>query len=395
METRRSPALATLRTLDRPRGACEIATHIWLSSAGAATTQVIRMLRENPSNAEVRIFGTNIDASAPALTACDVAEVEPRYVSAEEYAGFALDFCRRHRIDVLLPPRRLEALAPRAADFAALGTRLLCPPAAAVRVLTHKGRTYEEAARIGVPVPPWRVVRDAEAFRTAVAELAGAGRLCVKPAGEYSAFGFRILDDEHRPLGLRELLAPPEPVAAVDAVAGALKRAADAGERIPELIVMPYLDDPEISVDCLAAPGGRLLTAIARAKEGRYRLLLDDPALEELARTLVGHFGLPYLSNIQLRQWRGAPVLLEANPRASAGVFQTAFTGVNLPWAAVRLALTGDAYGPGPLPRPRLGGRVAVTEAVTEVGAASVPERAADLEGDAVDAGRVAARAAL
>ncbi|WP_329134448.1 ATP-grasp domain-containing protein [Streptomyces sp. NBC_01476] len=321
------------------------------------------MLRENPDAADVHIYGTNVDRDAPALSACEVREVEPRYVSDDEYGAFALDFCRRHGIDVLIPPRRLAALAGLTDAFAQAGTRLMCSPPAAIDVLTSKSRTYEAARAAGVPVPPWRVVSDADGFREAVAELSADGeRVCFKPAGEFSAFGFRILDD--RPLRLRDLLAPPAPLASVGAVTDALKRAADEGEAIPEFLVMPYLDGPEVSVDCLSAPGGAPLAAIARSKQGRYRVLLDDPEPTSIARRLVSHFALAYLSNVQLRHRDGRPVLLEANPRASAGIFQTAFTGVNLPWAAVRLLLRGDA---GPLPEPRLGGRIAVTESATEV----------------------------
>lgn len=323
------------------------------------------MLRDNPDAVGVHIYGSNVDRDAPALAACDVAEVEPRYVGDAEYADFALDFCRRHRIDVLIPPRRLAALAGLVGEFAAGGTRLMCSPPAAVEVLTSKTRTYEAALAAGVPVPPWRAVHDAAQFRDAVAELsAGGEQVCLKPAGEYSAFGFRILDD--RPLRIRDLLAPPLPLASVGAVADALKRAADEGETVPEFLVMPYLEGPEVSVDCLSAPGGRTLAAIARSKDGRYRLLLDDPAVTAIARRLVEHFGLAYLSNVQLRHRAGRPVLLEANPRASAGIFQTAFTGVNLPWAAVRLLMRGDA---GPLAEPRLGARVAVTESAMQVDA--------------------------
>jgi ATP-grasp domain-containing protein len=323
----------------------------------------MRMLRDNPDAVGVHIYGTNVDRDAPALAACEVAEVEPRHVGDAEYAGFALDFCRRHRIDVLVPPRRLAALAGLGAEFAAAGTHLMCSPPAAIEVLTSKTRTYEAALAAGVPVPPWRSVRDAAGFRAAVEELSADGeRVCLKPAGEYSAFGFRILDD--RPLRMRELLAPPLPLASVGAVADALARAADDGGTVPEFLVMPYLEGPEVSVDCLSAPGGRTLAAIARSKEGRYRLLLDAPEATSIARRLVAHFGLAYLSNVQLRRHRGRPVLLEANPRASAGVFQTAFAGVNLPWAAVRLLVRGDA---GQLAEPRLGGRVAVTESATLV----------------------------
>lgn len=330
------------------------------------------MLRDNPDAVDVRIYGTNVDRDAPALSACEVREVEPRYVGDDEYGAFALDFCRRHAIDVLVPPRRLAALAGLTHAFAETGTRLMCSPPAAIDVLTSKSRTYEEARAAGVPVPPWRVVADAQGFRDAVEELSADGeRVCFKPAGEYSAFGFRILDD--RPLRLRDLLAQPAPLASVGAVTDALRRAADEGEVIPEFLVMPFLDGPEVSVDCLSAPGGATLAAIARSKQGRYRLLLDDPTATGIARRLVGHFGLAYLSNVQLRHRDGEPVLLEANPRASAGIFQTAFTGVNLPWAAVRLLLRGDA---GPLPQPRLGTRIAVTESATVVDVTPVPGRA-------------------
>jgi hypothetical protein len=321
------------------------------------------MLRDNPEGTRVRIYGTNVDPAAPALVACDVGEVEPHRVSNDVYADFAIDFCRRHQIDVLIPPRRLDALAGRADAFAAVGTRLMCSSPASVAVLTSKSRTYEVAAALGVPVPAWRVVSDADGLRQAVEELSMSGdTVCIKPAGEYSAFGFRILDDS--PLRMRDLLAPARPLVSVNAVAEALKRAADEDEKVPEFIVMPYLDGPEVSVDCLSAPGGTLLAGIARSKQGRYRRLFGDPGIMGIAERLVRHFQLAYLSNVQLRHRHGKPVLLEANPRASGGIFQTAFSGVNLPWAAVRLLLRGD---PGPLDTLRLGGRVAVTETVTEV----------------------------
>ncbi|TKA08470.1 hypothetical protein FCI23_27525 [Actinacidiphila oryziradicis] len=342
---------------------------MWLSSAGVATTQVIRMLRDNPDGTPVRVYGTNVDPDAPALTAFDVSATEPRLVSNEAYAEFALDFCRRHAIDVLIPPRRLDALAPHTDAFAEAGTKLMSSPAPVVSVLTSKGRTYEAARAAGIPVPDWRIVSDADGLRSAVKEISQVSEtVCIKPAGEFSAFGFRILDD--RPLRVKDLLAAPRPVATVDAVANAMQHAIDEDGTVPEFIVMPYLDGPEISIDCLSAPGGAMVASIARSKHGRYRFLLDDPALTAIAHRLVSHFELAYLSNVQLRHWHGRPVLLEANPRPSAGLFQTAFTGVNLYWAAVRLILHGD---PGPLVVPRLGGRVAITETATEIEPARMP----------------------
>ncbi|MFD3505897.1 ATP-grasp domain-containing protein [Nocardia sp. NPDC058666] len=323
----------------------------------------MRLLRENPDGVEVSIYASNVDPSAVALSACDVAGIEPRHVSNEEYAQFALEFCRAHRIDVLIPPRRLDALAGRIADFAAIGTAVMCSPLAAVTALTSKVLTYEIAGAAGIPVPPWREVTTADEFHTAVDELSLTGEtLCIKPSGEYSAFGFRILDD--RPLTMANLRVAPRPVASVEAVAAAMRRAAAEGEPALPLLVMPFLEGPEISIDCLSAPGGELLVGIPRAKQGRFRILLDDPAAVDIARHMVEHFELAYLTNTQLRYRAGQPVLLEANPRPSAGLFHTEFADMNLPWAAVRLLLQGDS---GLREPPRLGARLAVAEAVMEV----------------------------
>ncbi|MFF5037132.1 ATP-grasp domain-containing protein [Nocardia salmonicida] len=334
-----------------------------MSSAGAATVQVMRLLRENPDGVDVTIYASNVDPSAAALSVCDVSAVEPRYASNEEYAQFALDFCRMHRIDVLIPPRRLDALAGRVADFAAVGTSVMCSPLSAVTALTSKVLTYEIAGAAGIPVPPWREVSDADEFCAAVDELSLTGEtLCVKPSGEYSAFGFRILDD--RPLTMANLRVAPRPVASVEAIAEAMRRAAQDGEAVLPLLVMPFLEGPEISIDCLSAPGGELLMGIPRAKQGRFRMLLDDPTVVDIARRLVRHFELAFLTNVQLRYRGGEPVLLEVNPRPSAGLFHTSFADVNLPWAAVRLLLQGDS---GLRKPPRLGACLAVAEAVMEV----------------------------
>ncbi|MFI9049666.1 ATP-grasp domain-containing protein [Streptomyces sp. NPDC053427] len=331
-----------------------MAVRIWFNGIWPDRMHLLPLLRENPDGAEVRVFGTHTNPAAPALRACDVAGTEP--AADDEFFGFALDFCRRHGIDAVMPSARLAAFGDRAAAFAGIGTAVMCSPAATARLVTGKSRMYAAAADAHVPLAPWRVITDADGLRNAVEELAeSCGPLCLKPAGEYSADGFRILDDA--PQELSDLELPPRPRVSVADAADALRRAEERGEPVRAFIVMPYLDPPEISVDCLSDPAGTLLAAVPRAKEGKVRTLLEAPEPTEFARRVVGRFPLTYLSNVQFRHWNGRPVLLEANARASAGLYQTALAGVNLVWAAVRLLLYGD---PGELPRPRPGGRLVV-----------------------------------
>ena len=74
------------------------------------------------------------------------------------------------------------------------------------------------------------------------------------------------------------------------------------------------------------------------------------------------------MSNTQVRYWQHPdlddaprPYLLETNARISGGLHQTALAGVNLPWAAVLLALGRPVV----LPEPVLG--VAFTTVSTPV----------------------------
>ncbi|MEV0369399.1 ATP-grasp domain-containing protein [Streptomyces sp. NPDC050636] len=328
---------------------------IWFNGIWPDRMHLIPLLRENPDRAGVRIFGTHTNPAAPALRACDVAGIEPA-AGDDEFFGFAIDFCRRYGIDVVMPSARLAAFAERAEAFARTGTKVMCSPAGTARVVASKSRTYVAAADANVPVAPWRLIANADGLWNAVEEMSGTGhRLCVKPAGEYSANGFRVLDDA--PQEVSDLELPPQPRVSVAEAADALRRAENRGEPVRPFIVMPYLDPPEISIDCLSDPAGTLLTAIPRAKEGKVRTLLDAPGLTTLAQRVVAHFGLAYLSNVQFRHWNGRPVLLEANARASAGLYQTALAGVNMAWAAVRMLLCGD---PGNVPLPRYGGQLVV-----------------------------------
>lgn len=330
---------------------------IWLGRAGGYAVEVMKMLRDNPDGVPVTIYATMNDPDAVALNVADVSETEPDYSTPDDfYLLWALDFVARHGIDVFIPARRVGVVAAHQSQFAALGCRIMCAASSDVAsVLTHKGRTYEAAVAAGVPVPPWLSVFSAGELVDSIARLRAEGHVpCVKPAGELSAGGFRIIKDT--PVTLDSVLSFPTPVISTVDCVEALRKS----ENPPELMVMPYLDGPEISADCLSTPDGRHLVSVARSKQGRYRVFLDDPEITFYVHKLLAYFPLGYLTNIQFRYLHGQPVLLEINPRASAGLFHSTFTGVNLYWLAIRLLLSGDA---GRIPALRLDQRIATAQA--------------------------------
>ncbi|WCB91548.1 hypothetical protein DSM104299_00219 [Baekduia alba] len=334
---------------------------IWINRAGLSKTAVIAMLRDNPDRTPLEIHATRPGGDGPALAFADVRGSEPDWDATDkQYAAFALDYVRRHEIDVLIPTCRIVALASRAQDFAEAGCVLMASVDRRVASITDsKSGTYAAALALGVAVPEWHKVSSADAFAAAVAHVRRGGRrACVKPDTSWSGWsadGFRELyDAEH---GLVELLAAPKPLISAAAYERALRQAEEQGRLLPELIVMPFLEEPEVSIDCLSTTDGRLLMSVARVKGDPYRTFADDPRLIGIARALVEGLPLAYLSNVQVR-WEGdEPKLLEVNARVSAGVAHTGHTGLNLPWSALKLATTGDA---GSLRQPDLSGRIAV-----------------------------------
>jgi biotin carboxylase len=319
--------------------------NIYFNRTYATNAQIIAMLRANPDRRPVRIFGTHVDPTSPVLAACDEAYAEPEPdVTGAAYVEWALEFTVRHGIDVFIPRLEMVALAGARARFAAQGVALLSAPADVVELFDDKAATYAIATAHGLAVPPYRVVDDPDALLCAYAEILDeAGSACIKPVTGVGGDGFRILIGQDP--GLADVMGPLTPVVGVHAVARAIDAAILAGEPVAPMMVLPYLPGPEISVDLLADPDGKPLAAIGRAKTGRLRSIVNDEAAREIAETLVQAHRVSYLSNTQVRYWQGPhdaeplPYLLEVNTRISGGLFQTSLAGVNLPWAAVQIAL--------------------------------------------------------
>ncbi|MFJ7335269.1 ATP-grasp domain-containing protein [Streptomyces sp. NPDC101110] len=320
---------------------------VWLNRTYAENVFFMDQLRRNPSDRAVEIHATHGDPDSPVLAAADTAELEPENLSPAGYVEYALDQCARRGIHVFVPRLHQSAIVAHRAEFEAAGTAVLAPPPEAVAVFHDKVIAYEAVQAIGVPVPPWYRVRSEDELVTAVEELeAGGHKACFKPASGAGGVGFRVIT--RTSFSLAHLSGFPSPYVPLDLVLEALRR----DEEPVDWLVMPRLEQPEVSVDCLTGPDNRVRLAVGRTKNGRRRgFTLHDRWLDP-ARRIAEGFGLHYLSNIQFRMLGDRPVLMDVNTRPAGGLHQLSQCGVNAPWAAVRLALGED---PGDIEPPFLG----------------------------------------
>ncbi|GGX45096.1 ATP-grasp domain-containing protein [Streptomyces fructofermentans] len=325
---------------------------VWLNRTYAENVFFMDQLRRNPCGRAVEIHATHGDPDSPVLAAADTAAMEPDGLSPAAYVEYALDQCARRSVDVFVPRLHQSALAEHRADFAAVGTALLAPPAEAVQVFEDKVTAYEAVEKFGIPAPPYRRVRSADELIAAVDALEADGhKACFKPASGAGGVGFRIIT--RTPFSLLHLTGFPGPYVSLDMVVEALRQA----DEPVDWIVMPRLEQPEVSVDCLTGPDGRVRMAVGRTKNGRRRGFTLHPSWIEPARHLAESFSLHYLTNIQFRMLGDEPVLMDVNTRPAGGLHQLSQCGVNAPWAAVRLALGEE---PGDVVPPFLGQDYAV-----------------------------------
>ncbi|MEU9207047.1 ATP-grasp domain-containing protein [Streptomyces sp. NPDC048415] len=343
---------------------------VWLNRTYAENVFFMDQLRSNPQGRPVEIHATHGDPDSPVLAAADTAELEPEGLSPRAYVEYALDQCARRSIDVFVPVLHQAAVVAQRAEFAAVGTTLLAPPAEAVAVFQDKATAYQAVQAVGVPAPPWWRVRTEEELLTAVEALeAGGHRACFKPAAGAGGVGFRVIT--RAPFSLAHLNGFPSPHVPLNLVVDALR---EADEPV-DWLVMPRLEQPEVSVDCLTGPDGRVRMAVGRTKNGRRRGFTVHPAWIKPARLLAEAFGLHYLTNIQFRMYGDEPVLMDVNTRPAGGLHQLALCGVNAPWAAVRLALGEET---GELVPPSLGKDYTVVSGPRPLRPVSLPQQRAD-----------------
>ncbi|MFJ8629968.1 ATP-grasp domain-containing protein [Streptomyces sp. NPDC093568] len=340
---------------------------VWLNRTYAENVFFVDQLRRNPSDRAVEIHATHGDADSPVLAAADTAELEPEGLSPAGYVEYALAQCRRRGIDVFVPRLHQSAIVAHRADFEAIGTALLAPPPEAVAVFHDKVIAYEAVQAVGVPVPPWWRVRNADELLAAVEELEAAGhKACFKPASGAGGVGFRVIT--RAPFSLLHLSGFPTPYVQLDLVLDALRRA----DEPVDWLVMPRLEQPEVSVDCLTGPDNRVRLAIGRIKNGRRRGFTLQEQWLEPARLIAEGFGLHYLSNIQFRMFGDTPVLMDVNTRPAGGLHQLSLCGVNVPWLAVQLALGED---PGEVVPPFLGQDYTVVSGPRPLRPVSIPQQ--------------------
>lgn len=306
-----------------------------LTAAGCpGASTLIRMLKANGER-EIRIHGVDMRPDAIGRFMCDGFDLVPPG-SSPDYIPALAAVVERVRPDLLFvqSSHEIETVAAHRDIFEKLGTRVLADGAEGIRIAGDKALMHAVCGEIPVPQPRLIMPTSLEEF------VAGAYRLgypdvpvCFKPPVSKGSRGFRILsakvDRVHELLYERPInryMTLPE-----------FEKLFRDVEPFPRLMLMEFVDAPEITVDLFACKGEVVLHQVRTREEFLTGLAMafktiDRPDLVELTRKVVRHLGLDYFQSVQ---WIGGR-LLEINPRVSTFVYQEDFI---IPYLGIKHAL--------------------------------------------------------
>ena len=229
--------------------------------------------------------------------------------------------------------------------------------------IQHKASLYHLLAITGgngesafpVPIPDWRIANTLAELETAYTELRRTHEsVCFKPATGVFGHGFRRIVETGSALGR---LMRGGPYTATSEIGLEEIRAIFTGDGFEDLLLMPYLEGKERSIDCIAHEG-RLIACINRLKISHDGQMMEKNAeVEGYVDTICAKLRLSGVFNVQFKDHGTMPYLLEINSRMSGGLHKACkATQFPLPYWAVRVALGLTA--PEDVPQPRTGSTI-------------------------------------
>ncbi|MCU1719963.1 MULTISPECIES: ATP-grasp domain-containing protein [unclassified Pseudomonas] len=297
---------------------------IWFLEGQSSQRDIILGARDAlPS--EVKIFASHRQDRPEITSIADVAFMEPK--DDQQRIDWIIQTSEAHGIKVILAGRAGRIHEAERHRFESAGLKLVTGGLSleTFDLVDDKSRFTAEAEKAGLNCVPAITVNNARELVNAYEILRAQGEVCVKPAVGIYGQGFWRFKESVDPF--RCFANPDARDVDFETYLAAYSTQADR----PPMLVMPYMNGAECSVD-MVCEAGRPVAYVGRRKQGLHQTFERNSAAVELALSAAAHFKCDGLVNVQTRDNTvGVPHLLEINPRYSGGIGYTRHTGINLP----------------------------------------------------------------
>ena len=294
---------------------------------------------KNNGERNVRLIGADMNHDDTILQMFDQYYQVPRG-DDPGYAAALLDICIKEHVDVVIPIMsvELETLAQHEAQFREAGVVLSISNMESLRIANNKLALFEYMQANDIPVPKFRPVNTVADVDPAIAHI-GVPVVFKTTEGSGSR-GMRIIDPSKSRF---DILFHEKPTSAYVTLQD-FKETLQEGD-MPGMLAMEYLPGHEYTVDMMCENGKVFYSLCRRGLNVQTSIILDGIVEEkpEIIRLcnqvaeklkLTGNIGFDVKERAD-----GTPVIMECNPRATAGVSEFTASGVNLLYLNIKRCL--------------------------------------------------------
>ena len=294
---------------------------------------------KNNGERNVRLIGADMNHDDTILQMFDQYYQVPRG-DDPSYADAILDICIKEKVDVVIPIMsvELDTLAKNADRFAAAGVALSVSDLENLRIANDKLALLKFMQENGIPTARFCEVNCVADVDKALEEV-GIPVVFKTTEGSGSR-GMRIID----PCKSRfDILFHEKPTSAYVTLQD-FKETLQEGQ-MPQMLAMEYLPGHEYTVDMLCDHGKVLYSLCRRGLNVQTSIILDGivedkPEITGLCNQVAEKLKLTGNIGFDVKERAdGTPVIMECNPRATAGVSEFAASGVNLHYLNIKRCL--------------------------------------------------------
>lgn len=309
---------------------------VWFNHWFSTSYRLIELMKEDKEE-QIYVIGSNQQKDSVIQNVCEEWYEEP-YLKGEDYILFCLDFCMEHKIDVFVPRRQMVEISQNKGRFLELGVKVMVDDDSTIHILNDKAATYEYFKDCSeLHIPDYYIVNNVTEFESAYHDLRkDYNQVCTKFVKDEGGMSFRkVVENVDR---FQRLAIYPGTEIEYEVLRDTLKEK----EEFHDLMVMPYLPEHEISVDCLDTRDGLIAVTRVKGSTRQERVVYDEQILN-MVRIIMNKVKLQYPCNIQFKLKDHIPYLLEINTRMSGGLQMSCLAAdVNIPNIALNKVLGKD-----------------------------------------------------
>lgn len=300
-----------------------------LFTCAGRRTYLLKYFKEQ-LNGDGLIIATDMQLSAPALSAADIKEQVPA-VYAPDYIDVTLDICKRNNVDAIISLNDLELpiLSANRERFEELGVTLIVSDQAVIDVCFDKYATAHYVASLGLNTPKTFINFELALEALNNGELSFP--LVLKPRWGSGSIGIEFVNDVDELAEMYALL--------MKKVKKTILATASQGNEY--ILIQEKINGQEYGVDVMNDLDGnhravsvKKKLAMRAGETDKAQTVIND-AISNIGATLGTN--LKHLGNLDVDVFErdGKYYVLELNPRFGGGFPFSYEAGVNLPLAII------------------------------------------------------------